>query len=275
MRFLIAHASWLPDRKSPMSILRESIGARSIVVASRGREHASIWARRVWEQAADFDEHICILNDDVILHPNFRAVVEAMVEAVPDEPISLHTSAPGAVDVGKWGLPWARCYHYTGPGVILPPGHAADLLDFVYRLPWSYLSRTNEDNVAIHWAWERQRPFWCAIPAPMTHDTSIPSSLGYDDHPNRVPTVPWSEFPDAKLTDSDYWAMPDGVEPPLIENPWAPTKMLDHVRRIWRAGRNICTLCMVRESVVGSKDVGICNQCVASCYAASVRGNNP
>ena len=285
MRFLIAHAGWIADRSASTRRLLRSLDARPTssepcdveLIESRGREHASIWARRLWEAAADFsrEDHVCLLNDDVILHHDFRAICEAMIEAVPDEPISLHTSAPAARDVAKWGFPWARCYHYTGPAVILPPGAAADLLDFAYKLPWSFLSRTNEDNVAIHWAWERQRPFWCAIPAPVTHDTKVPSSLGYDNHPNRTPTVPWEDFPDAAPTDPDYWRCSNGDLPPLVENLWAPTGLLDYARRVWRAGRNLCTICMSREAEVGTKDVGLCCQCIATLYATSIRGNNP
>jgi len=276
MRYLIAHCGWLPDRlRSLLRLEAQLDGDRVEVFESLGREHASIWARRIYESAAEGGDHVCILNDDVILHESFREICEAIVTAVPDEPISLHNSLPGSVDVGKWGFPWARAYRYTGPAVILPPGAARSLLDYTYALPWSYISRTNEDNIAGLWAWDRQRPFWCAIPAPVTHDVGIPSSLGYDDHPNRVPTVPWENFPDARLTDPNYWRCPDGTPPPLVQNPWAPTSLLAYMRRVFRAGRQICAVCTVKEAEVGSKDIGFCCGCVGELYAASVRGNQP
>ena len=98
MRFAIAHAAWLPDRRRTLARLLNQLGEEVLVSASPGPEHASIWARRLWEGGARAfpDEHVCFLNDDVLIHPEFRRVVEAMVEAVPEEPLSLHTNVPGA-----------------------------------------------------------------------------------------------------------------------------------------------------------------------------------
>lgn len=268
MKFAIAHCAWLPERRITLARLLDQLAGEDVIVlTSPGPEHASIWARRLWE-AADYGDHTCVLNDDVILHPNFGAIVRAMVEAVPDECLSLHTSSP-CTETG----PWARCYHYTGPAVIFPP-HAADsLLEYVYSLPWSFLSRFNEDNVAIHWAWEHQRPFYCAIPAPVNHDVIVKSTLGYDHHPNRKPSVPWENFPDANLTSVDYWK-PTG-EVPMIENPWMPPERMDYVRKVLKAGRQICATCLAREGVVGSQAAMICNTCLSQAWAAVTRGANP
>lgn len=261
MKFLIAHAAWRKDRRAALGRLIAQLDpcgdVRVDIIESQGREHAAIWSRRVWETAAENGEHVCILNDDVVLLPGFHARIAALVAAVPDEPLSLHCTNPLAVPLAAQGHAWVRAYHYTGPAVVLPPGAAADLCRFVYDLPWSFLSRTNEDNVANLWAWTRQRPFWYALPAPVTHDTTVPSTLGYDGHPNRVPTVLDGPVPDPTVT--DRWAVP------FVELSWAPTAMLERTRRVLRAGGEICAWCLGSSGEtrgIGKAGTLVCISCL-------------
>lgn len=262
MRFLVAHAAWDPRRRASLERLLGQLGpvCNGVIVESRGREHAAIWSRRVWEAAARHDDYTLILNDDVVLLPGFRERLDELVAAVPDEPISLHCTNPLAVPLAAAGHAWVRGYHYTGPAVVLPPGAAESLLRFVYRLPWSLLSRVNEDVIASMWAWDRQRPFWYTLPAPVTHDTSVPSTLGYDDHPNRTPVVlpePGAPWPDPTVR--DRWAVP------FVELSWLPSGGLERARQVVRAGRHLCTMCVAREGVVGRrKDPAmVCLRCLA------------
>lgn len=270
MKFAIAHAAWLPERRRSLARLREQFGD-VLVSASLGPEHAAIWARRLWEGAARAfpTEHVCFLNDDVIPHPELARIVEAMVEAVPDEPLSLHTNVPGAEGVSG---PWARCYWYTGPAVVLSPADLRSLLAWVYRTPWRFLSTRNEDNLGIHWAWERQRPFWCAIPAPVDHDTRVASTLGYDGHALRRPTVPWPApaFADAPLTDPARWRVAE--PPPWLPNPWMPVERLEAIRRVLAEGEApLCDGCQERAASVGDPaGVALCLRCTIRMYAAAV-----
>lgn len=269
MLYLIAHAPWAPGRKASLARLLDQL-PEAVVIASRGREHAAIWARRVWERAADYDGHacdmdpnpssrgMCILNDDVVLAPDFRAIVERAVKAQPLEPISLHC---GNANVAAIPGAWARCYHYSGPGVILPPGAAADLLEYVYGLPWSMLARMNEDNIGCAWAWDRQRPFWYLLPSPLTHDTTVRSTLGYDHHPHRVPVL-GPELPERDVTD---------LTAPFVELEWCRTEALKYRRLVLQAGRKLCFLCVGREGVVGTGDVVLCRECLAEMTSAALR----
>lgn len=280
MRYLIAHAPHAPGRKESLERLLDQIPhtvytpksgraahiiRRGVTVFdSHGREHASIWARRIWEHAAHFhpQEHVCILNDDVVLADDFHDRIERAVQAVPDEPISLHC---GNANVEPITGAWARCYHYSGPAVILPPGAAESLCEYVYTLPWPLLSRLNEDNVAIMWAWDRQRPFWYLLPSPVTHDTSVPSTLGYDDHPHRQPMLVGPER-------DPHVASKDAV--PFVELPWADTRALRYRREVLRAGRSLCILCLGREAVVGAVKEGvmICAVCLTDLNNAAIAG---
>jgi hypothetical protein len=259
--FLAASAGWLPERRKTLARLRAQVERtdRLVVLESPRREHASVWATRLWEEAARHDEPAVCLNDDVILHPRFQEIVRAMVEAVPGEVLSLHTNMPGAVKVARDGHHWGRTYWLSGPAYCLPPGVARSLLDF--PVPWTLRSSINEDNLAIHWMWDRQRPAWCAIPAPVTHDIAVPSLLGYDLHPNRVPTVPWENFPLARMEDPGYWRATS--DPPHVENPWMSAAKMQHVRRVLVAGARVCSICCTEEGVFGRPNGhAICPACV-------------
>jgi hypothetical protein len=275
MKIVVAHASWIPERRESLKKLVDLLKEDVVVSASEGPEHASIWARGVWEWAARQNEHVCILNDDVLVHPEFRKICEAMIEAIPDECLSLHTNILGAAAESMLGHHWVRCYWYTGPAVILPPERVKSLLEWVYQTPWYFLSRNNEDNVAIHWAWAEQRPFYCAIPAPVVHDTTVKSTLGYDDHPFRVPLVPWGDpqWAGAPLTEKKWWEV--GGPPPCVPNPWMPAQKLEYMRRILTdPDAQLCSFCMERQGIVSSstnpKAPRLCHLCIVKMYSAAV-----
>jgi len=270
LRYLIAHAPWAPGRKQALSRLLEQLPEGVEVIQSRGPEHAAIWSRRLWERAAEIGcacwshacaydhDHVVLLNDDVHVAADLDARLRRAVAAVPDECISLHCNNPNALPVTG---AWARCYHYSGPGVVLPPGAAAGLLDFVYSLSWSLLSRMNEDNVAAAWAWSRQRPFWYLLPSPVTHDPGVPSTLGYDAHPHRVPVT---DGPERDVTDTTA---------PFVEIDWCVTPGLRYRREVIRSGQHLCTFCVGRVGTVGSVEQGImlCNACLAELTSAALR----
>lgn len=269
MRYLIAHAPHAPGRKASNERLVTDLEIGNgvspydlDVIESPGPEHAAIWARRVWEFADGFADHVCILNDDVTLAPNFVDRLERAVAAVPDECLSLHASNPNVAAVTG---AWARCYHYSGPAVVLPPGAARALLDYVYTLPWSLLSRANEDNIANEWAWSRQRPFWYLLPSPVTHDTSVPSTLGYDAHPYRVPVVGPDE-PERDVTVTDRDAVP------FVQLDWAHTSALAYRREVVRGGGTFCVFCGAVEGVCGNAAAKSCIPCIAKLNAAALAG---
>lgn len=261
MKAVITNAGWAPERKATTErLLGQLSGVNTAVLVSERREHASIWARRMWEWAARQEDHVVCLNDDVLVHPDFVSACRAIIQAVPHEIVSLHTQAPQATELGHRGFHWARCYWLTGPAYILPPGAARALLD--YALPWHFISRVNEDNVAIHWAWDKQRPIWNTIPALAHHDVKTPSTLGYDNHPFRTPSVPFDMFPDADVKSVAYWKTTS--DPPWIANPWMPPHKLDYMRRVFRAGRPMCFVCVEKEGEIQRSHDGpaICRRCL-------------
>ena len=263
MKILVAHCAWLPERKRTLArLLAELEGADVEVFASCRPEHAAIWARRVWERAEDVKGPVCILNDDVFTCPEFVKVVDVVAEVAAGKSISLHTSVPeAATTAGRW----LRSYWYTGPGVILPEGRATSLLEFWNALPWSFNATPghNEDVVAIHEAWARQEPYWSTIPALVRHDVHTKSSLGYDNAKLRTSCVPVERFPEARLTDPDWWR--EGAErPPFVENPWMPTSKLNAMRKgITAQAGTYCQVCWIGQTLVGLNGLTLCGGCLA------------
>jgi hypothetical protein len=265
----IAHAAWHPERGATLARLVKQLaeqGAKIHVSVSARKEHAAIWATRLWEYGAYVDEPVVCLNDDVIVSPDFVATCEAIALAVPDEVVSLHTQVPGAELVKG---PWVRCYWLTGPAYMLPPGAARSLLD--YPLPWEFVSRINEDNRAIHWAWERQRPFYSVTVAPVTHDVGTSSTLGYDKHPHRLPRATWADHPQLDLTEPEYWSR-GCDDAPYLANPWLSAEFLDLTRAAVKAGQPMCIMCAQAPAVVGTKsDAAICGRCSKACWESIVK----
>jgi hypothetical protein len=268
VRFIVCHCAWAPEREAPLRRIMKQIPDVQVLVSEK-REHAYVWARRAWREIGLGGEPTVLLNDDVLLHPEFAEICEAMVAALPGELLSLHANMPGAVDAAKAGHHWARCYWYTGPGVILWPETARALLE--WDAPFEYVSRVNEDVVAIMHAWEAQHPVYCAIPAPLMQDTLISSTLGYDGHANRTPTVPWTTHtPDgADLTDPAYWR-PTGNEP-TVENPWMPVAKMETIRRCIREGLHVCTMCTAQVALTGGNGAWLCRECLVNCTNAAIR----
>ncbi len=238
----IAHAAWLPERKETLARLLEQLASSPKfdvpfrVFASAEREHASVWARRLWAWAAEHDAHAVLLNDDVEVCPDFIGVVRGMIEAKPDQVLSLHASPPKEHHIHD---PWFRSYWLTGPGYVLPPGVARELLEWSETIPKAMLESINEDNLAIHWAWEKQRPMYCAVPAIVKHDTSVKSSLGYDLHPLRVASLLWDD-PCFGLVHFDRVDLWDEGAAPFAPNPWMSEgymRLVDRKLRAFRARR--------------------------------------
>ena len=264
MKILIATcAEWLSERGATLARLRHELdGADVDVLSSRRPEHAAIWARRIWERAEDVKGPVCILNDDVFTCPKFTEVIDVVAEVAKGRAISLHTSVPQAKEIPG---PWLRAYWYTGPGVILPEGRATQLLEFWRQLPWQFMAAPgrNEDVIAIHESWSRQEPFWNTIPALVRHDVQTRSSLGYDGHKLRSPSVDWESPAGAErpLTDPAYW-LPTVDAPPFVENPWCSTQYMQAVRKGLSLA-SCCHVCWQNSTLVQIGGVCICGNCLA------------
>jgi hypothetical protein len=259
--FLIAHASWDDRRKASLDRLTKLLPSKPLVLGSVQREHANVWAARLWDAVAcrlAFVDAVVLLNDDVIPHPQLREHVEALCALLPGEVISLHGNFPGFRHAANAGHKLARCYWPSGPAYVLQRGHAAELLNFVDRLPAHWFDGpVNEDGVIAAWLWSRQTPAYVSIPALVRHDTSVPSTLaGYDDHPNRTSPVDWADF-------EPGWTENDVVTAPYVPVPWMTDNQMRELGDALRGVVPLCGFCYGAPSTLvnGARGTGVCFGC--------------
>ena len=140
------------------------------------------------------------------------------------------------------------------------------MLDFWSGLHRSTLGVLNEDNVAVHWAWSVQRPFLTTLPSLVLHDATVPSTLGYDHHDNRVSTVPWSE--DVPVTDPAFWQLPKDV--PYVAT--ADHGYLERCRRAFTCEGGPCSACLSEPAVLRlGEGVRLGLRCAVELQAALMR----
>jgi hypothetical protein len=270
----IAHAEWMPERKDTLARLMAQLepqGVRPHVHRSQNREHSSVWATRMYKAAAAGRcEADVFLNDDVEVSPHLVAAVRAQLQAPTSRIVSLHTVHPVARSLAESGLRWMRTYHVTGPAYYFRRGTAQQALDYYADVPKAWSSKANEDNVLISMMFRHREPIWNAMPGLVQHDTGVPSSLGYENHPQRVCCVPWNDaalygdLDHSTLGDPAFWK-PDG-EVPFLDTHWTQTGTLvrQEVCNDLGIPPEWCWWCLKSAAAFGSPTSGasICPKCL-------------
>jgi hypothetical protein len=276
--YVASAAGWDSNRRAPLDRLTKLVPSATVLV-SEEREHSSIWAVRMYKKAlADGADVSFFLNDDIAVPDEFEKVAQAIVDAVPDQPMSLATVCPEAREATG---PWLRSYLQSGPLYAFPRGHLAGLIEYYSQLPPSCLAKMNEDEIGAYFAWTRQTPLYQSIPSLALHDVKVPSTLGYDHHPRRVAERMWTKEArregGPQLTDRAHWII--GEEPPFAPHPWLPEGMMEKFRRSLQGGQDVmlCALCETRTSdIVANAVTGarICQQCAGIVFKNVAMGIN-
>ena len=275
----IAHAAWAKGRQAGLDRLRKQLepqGARVEVIASQVREHASTWAMRLWQWAAVEDakgaDAIICLNDDIEVCPDLLAAVDAMLEIETSRMSSLHVTNPAARGLAHAGERWLRTFHLTGPAYVLRKGAPRGLVEWWSRETQTFLRTINEDNAAIYYAFRNREPIWNSIPSLVSHDVGIPSTLGYDDHPQRRSQVPWNDPMFANHDLKTGWK-PAGP-PAFVETAWMPSHALLTTEIALSLGIDpvTCWFCAKRRAETGSNTTGAraCTICIRDFAAGTL-----
>lgn len=255
--FIASAAGWDDRRRAGLKRLQEQLPS-AVAVVSEVKEHSSVWSKRLYARAlASPHSHLVFLNDDVIACPSFCELVNAMVDAVPDQVMSFATICPeAATHKGNW----LRSYLLSGPAYLYPRSDLESLVEFYGKMPVGFREKMNEDEVASHHAWSRQRPIWQSCVSLVLHDINIPSTLGYDHHRGRVSTAP----PATHVSHVFGWSSEDDA--PTVPHPWLPEGRMRLVARAMANGEdpNVCGYCSVEQGTFTSAATGarICAVCV-------------
>lgn len=274
MRVGIAHCAFDDTRKASLDHLLKQLEGQDVYVSeSHEKEHARVWAMRLWKWADSTGDDCILLNDDVDVIPELGNVVQAMTQTIPDRLFALHTTAAVAPSLAAAGERWLRSFWVTGPGYFFPKGYAKRLLPFAAKATKAMWSG-NEDQVIICHAWSEKRPIWHSIPALVQHRTEIPSTLGYDNHPGRKSNVPWTGFK-GDWTNPKLWK-PEG--PPLhVACPWLGQARVNELMSLFNSPQEGCVFCDSRLGDLQSNITGVklCWECIETANKtvfAMVRG---
>lgn len=271
----IANATWDPRRKPALERLVEQLRAQGIephVSESHERETAYVWALRLWRWAAAQDADAILLNDDVEVCPVLLQAVDAILDVPTSGLVSLHITNPSARGVAHAGDRWLRTYHLTGPAYLVRRGTAPSLVRWwTETKPQEFVRTINEDNAAIYHAFRLREPIWNAIPALVTHDVTIPSTLNYEDHPQRRTPVPWSDPLFSRHDLTKGWEPKGKDAPAFVETSWMHTSALKTTEISLTLGLDpiTCMFCGKRPMSFGSAITGIrmCFHCLRDATA--------
>jgi len=265
-------SAWLPERVATLDRLLaqlEKQDCRPVVHRSMRREHASVWAVRVYEAvAAEDPDCAIILNDDVQVAPDLIAAIHAVLQNPRHRLsrfLSLHAVHPMSRSLAEAGQRYFSTFHVTGPAYCHLRGTSREILAYYKEAPKAWTSKLHEDNVQIQLAFRHREPVLNLIPALVVHDESVPSSLGFDSHPNRVTKVPWTDplFEGVDLTKG--WEVPAQV--PFMETHWTQTQTLlsQEISNDLGVAPEACWHCLERPAFFGSEKSGarMCGKCLS------------
>ena len=289
---VIAHAAFLTERKYTLQHLVDQLHESDIepkVFQSNRPEHSSVWALRCWNWASHYGRAFTVfLNDDVILCPNFGAVLQTVLELLPQGvpqkiALSLHSAHPEGPRIVKEGHRFLRSYMLSGPAYAESHAFLEAKLEWLAKTPRSLREQMHEDNVTNQFAFSTKNPIWATLPALTRHDLTVKSSLGFDDRPYRSASVPFSGY--EKMTQSDFWTpsywhkiekaaagfftLTDS-DAPYVPCPWLSDEGFEEMDRAIRQSYTgvtrdrLCAFCKDRVGIVQSviNDASVCGPCL-------------
>jgi len=272
-------AGWDERRKAPLERLVCALPGTPLIVESKVREHASVWARNIWRTIASVEAPSpslpggwIVLNDDVEPHPEMVPYVEQLAKLLPGEVISLHGNFPSMKTVADDGHRLARCYWASGPAMWFHRGAAAEILGWLETVPPDWFGgEVNEDGVIASWLWSKQKPAYVSIPSLVRHDVTVPSTLpGYDEHPHRQTYIDWKDYP------LRAWSQDDVDNAPYVPVPWVKDQAFAHLALALRGVVPLCGICRMSPASYTNhnRKTGVCTDCatkIASCHVSGAR----
>jgi hypothetical protein len=150
-------------------------------------------SRLAWSQVAEHATHHLVIQDDVLLHPDFDPVLEAVVSAMPDRAIAFFSEwgsqTSYAIRLGALaGVGWVEAVDWYVPSLalVLPAGAAREFDSFTGN--HRFRSKIEDDDLLYEFL--RVLGIQTVIPVPnWAEHADGPSVVGNDSHGLRKATV--------------------------------------------------------------------------------------
>ena len=177
----------VPDRSERLPALLDGMAvpdANLDVVLDDELRSPWVSGQLAWQRRRPDSTHHLVIEDDALVCADFYEGVMAILRAVPRDPVMLYATTPPGAGDAYWsaieeGKHWVRTRGFWTVAPVLP----VDLIDPIFN-----------------WAHEHTRSDWedahdkrlsiaaqvlgfqsmVAVPSPVSHDWSIPSSRGHD-----------------------------------------------------------------------------------------------
>jgi hypothetical protein len=155
-------------------------------------------AKKAWATMAAGVTHHLVLQDDVILAPDFPSRLQALVERFPDRPVALYIGEGAAFNsfqarmAALAGQSWTNLVPWEWVptlGLVMPRGIAADLAAFLYGFDDAYIA--DDEAIRLFCAWRRLQ-LVAPIPHLLDHVAEGVSLVGNAHHGPRKATVPFT-----------------------------------------------------------------------------------
>lgn len=241
----VPHTPWVPARAESVRRLEPVLDERHRLFTERAPNWE--WSRTMWRWMADQEDTYAVqLQDDVLPHPSFWRIVEAMVAGNPEaRVIGLHAGHPAGPALAASGARWYRTRAWVvGVGYIVRGDVMHELAE--WREANDALARTlNEDDFIARFCGSHGIDVWHPMPSPIDHDVTVPSTYGNDAHANRRPTVSADAYDTDAMCRAEFWRVDSTA--PLLVSPYA--MVCAHCGGdgvVARTELPVCRLCIVR-----------------------------
>jgi hypothetical protein len=192
----IAHAGHIAERKPLLERLLKDLGSNFAHVHVEGdKAPPHVWSERQWLATIRSGvTHGLFLNDDLFLCDHFAETLARVVEARPNDVISLYCSDERARHiVGRW---YTSREGLIGNAYVVPIQVLCEFLAFRKRdLVESCVETLTEDQQLNLFCMATGRKVWHTRPSLVEHDVSIASCYGNEGNAARTAAIgPWKNM---------------------------------------------------------------------------------
>jgi len=171
-------AEYVQERMFPALDGQDSIG--EIRVFTDHDRNGPLWnAMRIWGDIIERGEPGLVLQDDVILHPDFGTGFPEIVEHVESGRMNaVSLFAPPRKQIREWfesGYNFVENYKFLwAQALVLTPRFVEGLLVYAETAD----SRLWDDTILGKYGKESGEPIWNCLPSLVQHDLEVKSTLG-------------------------------------------------------------------------------------------------